>query len=179
MLGTQAVETIDMLFSAYFPLSCFSLFVLLTTALHLSGRNDLHKYQTMLLNICQANSWDLQNITISRFAFTPCWCLFCIYYFSVFLSCADAVARVSDRSCRAANVGINLLVRQMAPCAIGARQADEQRPPSVRDRAGPVSVPTWCGKQLSIGCRGIQEMKRDCDSLHSTAALNHTHTPLV
>lgn len=56
MLGTQAVETIDMLFSAYFPFPRLSLFALPKTALHLSARYDLHKHQTILQSICQGNS---------------------------------------------------------------------------------------------------------------------------
>lgn len=66
MLGTQAVETIDMLFSAHFPLPCFSLCAPLKAALHLSERYDLHKHQNILLSIYQRKSRDLQNISISR-----------------------------------------------------------------------------------------------------------------
>lgn len=67
MLETQAVETIDAVFSTYFLFHVFLCFLLPTPAPHLSARHDLHKYQTIPLNICQENSWDPWDITISRF----------------------------------------------------------------------------------------------------------------
>lgn len=157
MLGTQAVETIDAVFSTYFLFHVFLCFLLPTPAPHLSARHDLHKYQTIPLNICQENSWDPCDITISRFRI---YTVFMSVLHELFL---HVTLRPASRVRRRRVVAQR---RLRGVCDSGRKARPRRRVQRARG-----CVKTYKSSISNhAGLRGIKPGKHSRRSLHSTAA---------